>query len=136
MAALTLLDSFPPLVRAFVRIAQSAGLECREGDREDNEGRPLLSLHGTDSQFRQLPEMARHALPKLRRVHWWLPLGIVGTLYREGDAVAAVIDWTRYPSPRSRHIRDWAAEARTDTAFQSFMRRTMEPVETEPPATA
>lgn len=136
MATFTLLDSLPALVRAFVRRAQAAGLECREGDRKDRHGGPLLSLHGTDAQFLQLPEMTRHALPKCRCAHWWLALGIVGTLYRQGDAVVAVIEWTRHPGPRGGYIRDGAAVAKADAAFQDFMRKALASVEADPPATA
>ena len=136
MATFTLLDSFPALVRAFVRRAQAVGIECREGDRKDRQGNALLSLHGTDAQFLQLPGMTRRAFPKCRTAHWWLALGIVGTLYREGDGLAAVIDWTRVPGPLSRCVRNGFKVAKADADFQNFMRNAIAQVEIEPPAAA
>jgi hypothetical protein len=126
MADFTLLDSFPAPVRVFIRRAQACGLEYREG--YDDEGQAIASLHGDVATFQALPEMASppHRVP-LTSGKWWLKVGIVGTLHRDGDRLTAVIDWTRKMGPRTRF--EAAQRAAADRDFAAFMDRALQPVD-------
>jgi hypothetical protein len=124
MADFTLLDSFPAPVRVFIRRVQARGLEYREGCCIDDEGQALASLHGDVAAFLALPEMATHRIP-LTSGAWWLKVGIVGRLHRDGDALTAVIDWTREIGPRTRF--EAAQRAAEDRDFAAFMDRALQP---------
>lgn len=126
MADFTLLDSFPAPVRVFIRLAQAARIEYREGRCTSTEGKALASLHGDVAAFQALPEMASHRIP-LSSGAWWLKLGIVGKLRREGDTLTAVIDYTRQTGPRTRFQA--AQRAARDRDFAAFMRRAIQPVD-------
>ncbi len=104
MHELLLLITMPEPVRAFVALAQAAGITVRQDAFRNQATEELISLHGTVSQFAALPEMARCRIP-LRRGHWWMKLGIVGTMYRTGDDLQAVIEWTRSRERKTRTVR-------------------------------
>jgi hypothetical protein len=125
MADFTLLDSFPAPVRVFIRRAQARGLEYRE--ECDDEGQASASLHGNVAAFQALHEMAspRHRIP-LTSGAWWLKVGIVGTLHRDGDTLTAVIDYTRETGPRTRF--EAAQRAAVDRDFAAFMDRALQSV--------
>lgn len=120
-----LLPTFPAPVRTFTALARAAGIEYRE-DAQGDASEPIASLHGPVSAFKVLPWMERQRVP-LRSCHWWLPVGIVGTLKRAGDSMEGVIECTRAISPRTRSKA--ALRARADAGFTQFMQRALRPTD-------
>lgn len=118
-------DLMPAPARVFVCKAEAAGIVIKVGAHRDADGLPLVSLHGTIAHFQSLPEMRKCRFP-VRRGRLWLSCGIVGTLFRNGEQLTAVVESCRAISPGIRCA--CAQVARTDARFLVFLSRLLGPV--------